>query len=127
MPATRAMFQPLMATTWVRPVVVKSSLTERCHTLTEAHQDAGGETRLGLGERLARGRRRWPGGDAPRRPWRFPSPARRSSSVAVSVPTAPRAARKPANPGASPGGASSEPSTTDAIPGHEAGWRGSQA
>ena len=47
-PATTAMFQPLMATTWLRPVVAKSVTTSRATRITTPDQDARGQTGLRL-------------------------------------------------------------------------------
>ena len=78
MPATSAMFQPLMATTWVRPVVVKSSATAR---LTRSRRpmrmpDARPASGSGMARPMAS------------------SMARRSCSTAAMAPGLPRAARQ---------------------------------
>ena len=90
MPATRAMFQPLMATTCVSPVVVKSLGHGAAHPLPKADEDAGRETGLGLGEG-ARER----AVDAPAQPLDdglgTEPEATSSSARAFNVPAAPRA------------------------------------
>ena len=49
--ATIAMFQPLIATTWLAPAIVKASTKVMIHAIAKPDQDAGGEPGLGLGHR----------------------------------------------------------------------------
>ena len=54
-PATIAMFQPEIATTWLTPAVAKSAASVAVDAFAEADEDPGGEPGLGLGKRPLQG------------------------------------------------------------------------